>query len=70
MVQNSARRVVIILHSARRVVKSYYTTTSCTNEHSALNPEETREDVRFLETECSSADLDMKKAMAYKLVSG
>ena len=63
-----AARVVIILHSARRVVKSYYITTSCTNVFTrALSPEETREGVKFLETD---ADSDMEKAMAYKLVSG
>ena len=52
-----AARVVIILHSARRVVKSYYITTSCTNVFTrALSPEETREGVKFLETD---ADSDM-----------
>ena len=58
--QNSAQRVVIILHSARRVVKSYYATTSCANVYTrALSPEETPEGVKFLETERSSADSDM-----------
>ena len=57
--QNSVWRVVIILHSVKCVVKSYYTTT-CTNVYTrALSPEETQEGVKFLETERSSADSDM-----------
>ena len=64
-VQNSMWCTVIILHSARRMVKSYYTTT-CTNVYTrALSPEETQESVKVLETEHM-----IQMCMAHKLVSG